>query len=301
VPDEIAPVVPVDADGDFDVREFARTAVGTHRGGMDLAAFESRPLRDQTVQALAYLREVERATLSYLRNVLVTPTHKDARVTAFLTTWAFEKFWISDALGAVSEAHGVDPRDLLDHSPARGFVREIGERSTPIVESFRANAIGPDVVGVHLTTVAVDDRLGEAAYRNLAAADPHPQLASIVERILAIKRRHLVFVEKDAHDRLARSKRARSLARRALSRLDWPIGARDLRPDATAAFFDEVIDEPTAVELDARVDRLPGLAGLGLISHARRRAATGGVTLASSAARSLGRAAASLRHGKNHG
>ena len=298
MPDEIAPVVPVDSDGDFDVREFARTAVGTHRPGIDLAVFESAPLRATTVQALAYLREVERATLSYLRNVLVTPTHKDARVTAFLTTWAFEKYWISDALGAVTEAHGIDPRDQLDHAPTRAFFREIVERATPIVESFRANAIGPDVVGVHLTTVAVDDRLGEAAYRNLAAADPHPQLVSMVERILGIKRRHLVFVEKDATDRLSRSKRARSLARRTLSRLDWPIGARDLRPDATAAFFDHVIDAPTASELDARIDRLPGLAGLDVITQARRRAATGGVTLVASAARSLGRATASLRHGK---
>lgn len=301
MPDETAPVIPMDADGDFDVREFARTAVGTHRPSLDLESFAERRLGARTVQMLSYLREVERATLSYLRNVLVTPTHKDARVTAFLTTWAFEKFWISDALGAVAEAHGIDPRDQLDHARGRAVLREIGERATPIVESFRANAIGPDVVGVHLATVAVDDRLGEAAYRNLAAADPHPQLLSLVERILAVKRRHLVFVEKDAHDRLARSKRARALARRALSRLDWPIGARDLRPESTATFFESVVDAPTAAELDARVDLLPGLNGLGLITHARVRAATGGTGLVPTAARSLGRAAASLRHGKNHG
>ncbi|WP_378146011.1 hypothetical protein ACFJGV_00535 [Cnuibacter sp. UC19_7] len=301
MPDETAPVIPLDADGDFDVREFARTAVGTYRSSLDLDSFQERRLSALSVQMLSYLREVERATLSYLRNVLVTPTHKDARVTAFLTTWAFEKFWISDALGAVAEAHGVDPRDQLDHARGRAVLREIVERATPIVESFRANAIGPDVVGVHLATVAIDDRLSEAAYRNIAAADPHPELLSLVERILAVKRRHLVFVEKDADDRLARSRRARSLARRALSRLDWPIGARDLRPESTATFFDSVVDAPTAAELDARVDLLPGLKGLGLITHARVRAATGGVGLVPTAARSLGRAAASLRHGKNHG
>ena len=83
---------------DFDVRDFARTAAGSHRESMDLTAYRSAPLSDATLRIVRYLQIVERATMTHLRSVLVTATHKDARITAFLTTWAFEKYWIADAL-----------------------------------------------------------------------------------------------------------------------------------------------------------------------------------------------------------
>ena len=100
----------------FDVRDFARTAVGSHRDEIDLEAFAANPLKPETVRSLAYLRELERSTMTYLRNVLVTPTHKDARVTAFLTTWAFEKYWIADAFEVIVRAHGFDPVAIQDRS-----------------------------------------------------------------------------------------------------------------------------------------------------------------------------------------
>ena len=53
---------------------------------------------------LAMLAVLEAATMAHLRNVLVTHTHKDARVTAFLVTWAFEKFSIADALRGIVDA-----------------------------------------------------------------------------------------------------------------------------------------------------------------------------------------------------
>src|SRR5687768_15495179 len=94
------------ADEAFDVRAFTRTAQGNLRDGLELASFETVPLAPDVVRVIAVLRDLESATMAHLRNVLVTPTHKDARVTAFLVTWAFEKFWIADALGAIVEANG---------------------------------------------------------------------------------------------------------------------------------------------------------------------------------------------------
>ena len=91
----------------FDVREFARTAVGTHRDRLDPDALRARPLPADALHAVRVLRDLEAATMGRLRNVLVTATHKDARVTAFLVSWAFEKYWIADALTAVLEAQPV--------------------------------------------------------------------------------------------------------------------------------------------------------------------------------------------------
>ena len=57
--------------------------------------------------------------MEHLRNLLVTATHKDARVTAFLVTWAFEKFWMADAIDAVLVAHGSDRTRNVDEGPPR--------------------------------------------------------------------------------------------------------------------------------------------------------------------------------------
>ncbi len=94
----------------FDVREYARTARGNHREQLDLETYAEHPLSADILHLLRYLRELEAGTMDHLRNVLVTATHKDARVTAFLVTWAFEKFWIAEALGAVLTANGSPVR-----------------------------------------------------------------------------------------------------------------------------------------------------------------------------------------------
>ncbi len=280
----------------FDVREFARTAVGSHRSAIDLEAFAEHPLAPDTVRVLAYLRELERSTMTYLRNVLVTPTHKDARVTAFLTTWAFEKFWIADAFEVIVEAHGYDSSRIQELPRLRALGLELAERATPIVESFRANSIGPDVIGLHLASVTIDEWITEAAYLRLAELDPHPELVKLLETVQTVKARHRLFVEPDAVRRLGESKRARSLSRRALPRTSWPIGAASLQRSETAFFYRTLVDEALAAEVDAHVQReLPGLEALTVVSTARRRAlAKGGA--ANRAARRLGRAASLVRH-----
>jgi hypothetical protein len=281
----------------FDVREFARTAVGSHRASLDLEAFAENPLSPDTVRILAYLRELERSTMTYLRNVLVTPTHKDARVTAFLTTWAFEKYWIADAFEVIVDAHGFDTTGIQDLSRLRAIALEIAERATPIVESFRANAIGPDVIGLHLASVTIDEWITEAAYRRLAELDPHPVLVPLLETVLTVKERHRRFVEPEAERRLGESARARSLARRALPRTSWPIGASSLRKTETAFFYATLFDDARAEQIDTKVQALPGLGSLHLVRSARR-SASAQATTSNAVARWIGRTASAVRHPK---
>lgn len=294
-PVDTTPAAPTAATR-FDVRDFARTAVGSHRDAIDLSVFEENPLPTTVVHLLAYARELERSTMTYLRNVLVTPTHKDARVTAFLTTWAFEKYWIADSFEVVVRAHGVDPAEAETLSRFRAFALEVAERATPIVESFRANAIGTDVIGLHMASVAVDEWITEAAYTRLIADAPHPVLTPLLEHVLEVKARHRLFVDPDAERRLAESPRARSLARRALPRIDWPIGAASLARSDTALFYEQLIDDELAEEIDAKAASLPGLEKLHLVQNARRAALEnrgGGVTRLG---RALGGAAATFAH-----
>jgi hypothetical protein len=248
---------------DFDVREFARTAVGSHRNELGLEAYEQQPLDDATIRTLAYLHNIERATMSHLRSVLVTAMHKDARITAFMTTWAFEKFWIADALEGIVTAHDPEVRTLSEGDKHPSTIRE----------SIVGNIIGVPMIGVHVTFCTVDEWVMQAAYRRVAQLDPHPQLKATIDEFLTIKARHLDFLEAQSRYRLTESPRVRRLTRKRLKRAQWPIGAATEPREETAFFFGRLFaTAPDVVnDLDEQVDTLPGQEGLGLIAKATNR------------------------------
>lgn len=259
---------------EFNVRDFARTAVGSHRATLDLTAYEDRPLSPVVLELLAYLAAIERATLRHLRTVLVTPTHKDARVTAFLTAWAYEKYWIADALQSIVDAHsGYVPRSGLRAHPVADALLSLAERFEPIWESVIANAIGEDVIAVHTTTGAVDELVMQAAYGRLITRADHPVLETTLTGLLAVKERHGTFFAAQSRDRLTSSFRAARLTRRRLARIRWPLGARDQPPELTASFYAELFDRDSVTALDEQVDAYPGLAGLALVRRSAMRAA----------------------------
>ncbi len=250
---------------DFDVRDYARTAAGSHRDDMTLSAYRTAPLSEETLRVVRYLQIVERATMTHLRSVLVTATHKDARITAFLTTWAFEKYWIADALEQILLAHqpeGSEP----DRSPFRTPV----ERT--IRESIVANIIGTPMIAVHMTLGTVDEWLTQAAYGRLLALDPNAEFERTVTTFLGIKQRQLSFFEAQARFRLTESAKAQKLTRKRLAATPWPIGAKAEPDSETRHFFDRLFGTaPDDVEaLDARIDTLPGQSGLSLIRKAAR-------------------------------
>lgn len=246
---------------DFDVRDFARTASGSHRDTLNLDSYSARPLSSETIRSLRYMQVIERATMSHLRSVLVTATHKDARVTAFLTTWAFEKYWIADA---IEQIVGVHVMDEADREPFRIPV----ERT--IRESIVANVIGVPMIAVHMALGTVDGWLHEAAYSRIAELGGNAQLSETIAILIAVKRRQLGFFEAQARYRLTESRQARRITRRRLASTPWPIGARAEPAAETRFFYDRLFSPVLVADLDARVDSLPGQFGLDLFRKAAR-------------------------------
>ena len=248
---------------DFDVREYARTAAASHRDDLNLESYRSAPLSAEALRILRYLQIIERATMTHLRSVLVTATHKDARITAFLTTWAFEKYWIADAFEQIALAHQPEGTDV-DRAP---FITP-SERT--IRESIVANIIGVPMIAVHMTLGTIDNWLNQAAYARLVAIEKNAQLTETITTFLALKERQLKFFEAQARYRLTESPRARKLTRRRLPKTPWPIGAKAEPPHETEFFFSHLFGsaQHLLAELDARIDNLPGQSGLHLIRKA---------------------------------
>jgi hypothetical protein len=257
--------------GGFDVREFARTAQGSFRAELDLAAINAQSLGADALRLLRLLRDLERSTMHRMRNLLVTATHKDARVTAFLTTWAFEKFWIADALDAVLEAGDNEHAGEAETGGTRKTLAERAERRGPIRRAIAANFAGPQIVAAHVTTGLVDEWITQAAYRRLA--ELAGGLHAVVGRIVEIKDRHIRFLAEEAQRRLAASRRASKLTRLEIKRAAWPIGAVD-RSAYDRTFFEHIVfGTPTgaaeAGRIRDRVAALPGLASVAPTVSAR--------------------------------
>lgn len=239
----------------FDVREFARTARGSHRSELDFDALSRVRLTPDTARLIRVLRDLERSTMQRMRNLLVTATHKDARVTAFLTTWAYERFWVADALDAVIEATGAaDDTGDATGAPRHSF-GERAERRGPVRRAISAGFAGSQLVAAHVTAGLVDEWITSAAYRRLATAAS--ELSSVVQIVLSVKERHIRFLWEEAERRLAASSRAQRLTRRELQRQVWPIGAIELSADDRAFFGTFVFgDEQGRTRLAEIADRI---------------------------------------------
>ena len=255
----------------FDVREFARTARGSHRGELDLESLTHADVDVDTARLIRTMRDLERHTMERMRNLLVTATHKDARVTAFLTTWAFEKFWIADALQRVVEAHeGVSLPQPKKQSRVVAFVDEIRERARPISGSIRANRLGEDMIAVHMTLGAIDEWMTQAALTRIVELEPDPALRAIVEPLVAVQARQLEFFEAQARDRLAVSARTRTVVAKQIAGARWPIGAAAEPKSETRFFYSYLFASAPAIgtAIDTQISTLPGLEGLNLMSRA---------------------------------
>ena len=257
---------------EFDVRAFARTAHGSLRGELDLDAVAGAPLAPDLVAVLAALAALEGATMAHLRNVLVTNTHKDARVTAFLVTWAFEKFWIADALRAIVDASrvsgpGSDTGPVGARPPVRTPTATSGGAASggrgPVRRAFAGITQGWAVIGAHMAVGLVDDRMLGTAYERVAESSTSATLDAVVARIVAVKERHTRFFEEEVQRRLTASPRASRLARRELRRTAWPLGAAALTAEQRAAFsrfaFGGPEGDARAVELERGIRALPGV------------------------------------------
>jgi hypothetical protein len=257
----------------FDIVTYTAQVAPVSLDGIDFGAFRDRPLSPETLRCLRFMHDVESHTVCYLRDLLVTPSHADPRVTEFLTMWNYEEFWHGEAIGRVLAAHG-EPYGAARIGPMRARLG-LRDRVAPVDNAGAGSLIGDDFVAVHMTWGALNEWSTQVGYARLAERADHPVLTELLSRIQRQESRHVAFYASEARLRLERSPRARRLVRWAL-RTQWaPVGS-SVMPRAETEFLLRYLLSGTegavAVgRLDANVHRLPGLDGL----HVVKRAAAG--------------------------
>jgi hypothetical protein len=254
----------------FDIAEYTATAHRVRTDDVDYSSFADQPLSQSALRCLRYMSDVESHTICYLRDLLVTPSHKDPEVTAFLTMWAYEEFWHGEALDAILRAHRVNAN--YGHIRRIRLAQGFHDRLAPIEQSLAANIIGDDFVAVHMSWGAINEWSAHSAYARLIERENHPELTKLLRRIQHQESRHLAFYNSQARDRLERSKRAQKLTRFALRHFWAPVGST-IQPTVETRFVLDFLmggDEGARHigRLDRKVDTLPGQEGLELVSTA---------------------------------
>ena len=260
----------------LDLERYAASAARLDLAGIDMGAFRERPLDAATLRCLRYMHDIEHHTVCYLRDLLVTPVHRDPTATTFLTVWNYEEMWHGDAIARVLAAHGEDAggprvRRLRQHLGVR-------DRLAPALHAVGAAVAGEAFGAIHMTWGAVNEWTTQAGYARLAERAGHPVLSELLRRIMRQEGRHIAYYTAEAQRRLTDRRGVQRVVRWALANLWRPVGA-GVMPEAEVRFMVETLfgGEPgrtAATRIDERVSQLPGLAGLRLVGGAVDRYAS---------------------------
>lgn len=259
----------------FDIDAYRRTVTPVRTDDIDFTEFERTPLDPEVLRCLRYMHDVESHTVCYLRDLLLTHSHSDPRVTTFLTMWAYEEYWHGVALGKVLAAHG-EPAEDERIAPMRARLRA-SEKLAPLMTMLGSSLLGEDFVAVHMTWGAVNEWSTQSGYERLMARADHPVLTTVLTRIAVQEARHIAFYATEARERLARSAKARRATRLALRHKWAPVGS-GVMPAAETDFVVRYLmgDEDgrrRAARIDRNIHALPGLADLHLVVRALPAAA----------------------------
>lgn len=273
---------------DFDLDRYVRNSRALDVTGVRWEDIPSYPVSGLEARCLAYMMDIETHTVIYARDLLATRAGYEPDVTAFMSCWIYEEFWHGEAfsrfLGEAGftlepdrECVGVEspyPTKVARNNRTR---RALGRGAMfGHLATILGSVLTADFVAIHMTWGAMNELSAVNSYHALVRRTDNPVLADLVRRVIKDERRHFAFYRSQARMRLARSERARRMARWAMERLWAPVGT-GLRPQeesdfALVSLFGDEEGAERLCRLDETIAELPGFEGATLASDARREA-----------------------------
>ncbi|MDF2444193.1 MAG: hypothetical protein JWR01_2396 [Subtercola sp.] len=252
----------------FDIDNYTKTSKNVAWEDLDFETFRTNPLPEDTLRVIRYMADVEYHTVCYMRDMLVTPSHRDKDVTGFMTMWNREEFWHGEALADVLRMHDIE----LEFDELKSKRLKLGwkDRIDPVKQSVLSNLVGKDFIAVHMIWGAANEWSAVAAYKRLAEIEGHPVLAELLKRIAMQEARHVAFYATQARERLGKSVLAQKFARFALGKFWGPVGSTIMDQTEVKHVMGHIfggIDGRKAINaIDAHIAKMPGLKGLTIVA-----------------------------------
>jgi hypothetical protein len=249
----------------FDLEKYLRMAGGTRPEAFDWSDPGPR-LDDDALFCVGYMMDIESHTIIYLREMLSTAVAEDASITAFLSCWAYEEFFHSQALKRLLESQSVAIDDrrfaaLRRARPADYLAQKFARLLSRLTRHFPA---------VHMTWGAINELSTLTGYHALIDRTRHPLLTTVLSRIIKDERRHFSFYFNQARLRL-QPPAARIMTSLIVRNFWTPVGSpvrgdTDARRICGYLFGDEQGPRRLA-EHDSMIARLPGLGWFDMASR----------------------------------
>lgn len=239
---------------DFDVTDYSLEVEGLIDVDADALTADLRDAPAGTVDVhalrrdLSYLRRIESATLTEVRTMYSSWTANEARITSFLVSYLWDRFWWARALRDVCEAlpateagtttgaggtaragraTEADAAEETRRPTLRARLRHTYvERLLPIVGPGWNAAVGEAVTAGHMARMAIQDASMLAALRAMLPRVPAGgELRRILSTIIGRRERTVDFFRTEAIARITRSAAEARTARAVLT-----VGGDPLRP-----------------------------------------------------------------------
>ena len=255
----------------FDLDSFTQASHPVEFEDLDFSEFERTPLPHPVLRSLRYMCDVEYHTSCFLRDLLVTPSHREEDAGGFMTMWNREEFWHGEVLAMVLARHGivVDYDEIKAKRVKLGWMGALG----PAKQSVLSQLAGTDFVAVHMVWGAANELSAVAASRMLAQMTDHPVLSPLLKRIAQQETRHVAFYTTQGRARLEASTKAQKMVRLIMSRVWQPVGSGMMDESEVRHVMNHLFGGKGGEldKLDKRVQKLPGLEGLTIFRNAFAR------------------------------
>ncbi|WP_144793661.1 hypothetical protein [Kocuria palustris] len=202
---------------EFPVEKFYGRERGSFSDDLSFDLFEQKPLDDGVLVAVRHLWDLQRSTTGQLRDLFAGWTSKEARIDAFLTTWAYERFWIADALKRVLAAHGAPtPAEVEPDDDLAGRLGALADQIHPMTDSVWTNLRGERVVAGQMARGLSRESTTAALLRRLREVAGHPVIDRLCDEALERTQDYIGFFREEARARLLADAAAAASARRAV-------------------------------------------------------------------------------------
>lgn len=231
---------------------------------------QAHPLSKGDLFCLHYMMDIENHVPLYLSHLLVTRACMDPILTAFLACWNYEELWHGENLGKFLNLYGVefDTQDRIANVRANLGLKN----SLSLMSTMAGSWLLKDFSAVYLTIGAINELSTLTGYGALIRRSKHPVLKDLLGRIIKDERRHFAFYYNSAKEWLTGNVTAQRVDRWMLDRVWVPVGQGVKKLEEVDALglylFDDEQGEEDLLDLDAKIGKLPGLAGMRFMSKA---------------------------------
>lgn len=216
------------------------------------------------------MRDVEKFTEIYYKELVRTPTGKDPVIRRFMDKWATEEAVHGDLLDRFLEEAG-QPTDEKWFEKAKSRIPKMHAISSAMATAA-ARLTGKHFSAVHMTWGAINEFSTLTGYRRLWEKANHPVLTYLLKAIAREEAAHSFFYGTLARLKLQTSKFRQGLTKYIVRKFWTPVGQGLKHPHETNYVIRTLFagDEGVAVMRDfvnSKIEQLPGLNGLNTITE----------------------------------